>query len=129
MLMGAACTSLGLIGKSTSLPLENGNTSNGSPDAKRPAIGKITKFDVLTQLLEIMKNGKLPSKVRERAARSLGLLCVGEDFPFTKEVIQGLLDTAKEVGFFFMKTDFLLILIRILCRRKMWRSTSQSANL
>ncbi|KAK9746868.1 Proteasome stabiliser [Popillia japonica] len=96
MLMGAACTSLGLIGKSTSLPLENGNTSNGSPDAKRPAIGKITKFDVLTQLLEIMKNGKLPSKVRERAARSLGLLCVGEDFPFTKEVIQGLLDTAKE---------------------------------
>lgn len=99
--MGAACTSLGLIGKSTSLPLENGNTSNnGSPDAKRPAINKITKFDVLTQLLEIMKNSKLASKVRERAARSLGLLCVGEDFPFTKEVIHGLLQTAREVFFY-----------------------------
>lgn len=97
-LVGAACTSIGLIAKSTGLPIENGVKSNlGSPEAKKPAIGRVTKLEVMTQLLAVMSNSKNPSKVRERAARSLGLLCIGEDFPFVREVIDGLLDTAKEV--------------------------------
>lgn len=98
LLVSAANVAIGLLGKSTALPVDNGKApKHGSPDAKRPANGKITKIGVANQLLENMKNAKLPSKLRERAAKSLGLICVGEEFPYTKEVIQGFLDTAKEV--------------------------------
>lgn len=98
MLISAATVAIGQLGKSTSLPLETGKApKNGSPDAKRPANNKITKFSIFNQLLQNMKSAKLQSKAKERSAKSLGLLCIGEDFPFTKEVIQGFLDTAKEV--------------------------------
>lgn len=98
LLLGAACVSVGLFGKSTALPLDNGKCINGSPDAKRPANGKITKMDLIRLLLDIMNNTKLTSKLREKAARALGLICVGEVFPHVKEVIQGLINTAKEVS-------------------------------
>lgn len=98
LLRGAACVSVGLFGKSAPLPLENGKSVSDSPDAKRSANGKITKMGVVNQLLDVMKNNKLTSKLREKAAKSLGLICVGEVFPYTKDVIQGLLSTAKEVS-------------------------------
>lgn len=55
-------------------------------------------MDLVGQLLDIMNNNKFTSKLREKAAKALGLVCVGEIFPHTKEVIQGLLNTAKEVS-------------------------------
>lgn len=96
LLIGAACVSIGLIGKSAALPLDNGRDANGSPDAKRPASTNISKTDLVRQLLDVMNNNKLNSRIREKAAKALGLICVGEVFPHTREVIQGLIDTAKE---------------------------------
>lgn len=98
LIVGGACTSLGLIAKHSPLPLDDGKpvTADGSPDAKRPNNTTTTKYDVVKQLIDVMRNGKFSSKVREKAAKTLGFLCVGEKFPHTREVIQGLLDTAKE---------------------------------
>ncbi|KAF7270517.1 hypothetical protein GWI33_016522 [Rhynchophorus ferrugineus] len=98
LLAGAACTSLGSIGRIQGLPLDNGKStpSTDSPDAKRPAISSITKLQLVEKLLDIMNNVKLSAKAREKAARSLGLICVGERFVHTKKVLQGLLHTAKE---------------------------------
>lgn len=88
------------MGRTFSLPLEDGKPAkNGSPDAKRPATETVTKFDVVKSLVDVMNNTKLSTKVREKAAKSLGLLCIGEIFPHTKAVLQGLLNTAKEVFF------------------------------
>lgn len=99
MLASAASSSVGLLGRVCALPLENGKpVKNGSPDAKKHASNSVTKFYIVTQLLDVMNNVKLSAKMREKAAKSLGLLCVGEKFPHTKEVIKGLLRTAKEVG-------------------------------
>lgn len=71
---------------------------NGSPDPKRMAIDTVSKMDLVNQLLDVMNNSKLSPKVREKSARSLGLLCVGGQFPHSREVLQGLLNTAKEVS-------------------------------
>ncbi|CAH1134863.1 unnamed protein product [Ceutorhynchus assimilis] len=97
LIIGAAATSIGLIGRVISLPLEEGVSiaDDSSPNAKKKATG-ITKNHLVEVLLEIMNNVKLSAKVREKAARSLGLLCVGEQFGPTKLVTQGLMNTAKE---------------------------------
>lgn len=61
--MGAAITSIGLIARVTTLPLDNGKyPDDGSPNPKKPAVG-ITKFDLVQQLLDIMNNSKLAVKV------------------------------------------------------------------
>jgi hypothetical protein len=36
--------------------------------------------------------------VKERAAKAAGFLCVGEEFPHSRDIIQGFLDMAKEVS-------------------------------
>lgn len=110
LLIGAACTSVGLFGKSAPLPLDNGKSISDSPDAKRPSSKKITKMDLVNSLLDVMKNNKLTSKLREKAAKALGLICVGEVFPYTRDVIQGLLSTAKEVS--LIMYGFKLLVIR-----------------
>ncbi|XP_065156025.1 proteasome adapter and scaffold protein ECM29-like [Atheta coriaria] len=98
LLSSAACISLGLIAKSTSLPLENGlddKSDTESPDIKKMA--KLTKQVLITQVLDVMNNVKLSTKCRERAVRALGLLCVGEaNFPFTRQVIEGFINTVKD---------------------------------
>ncbi|CAG9861828.1 unnamed protein product [Phyllotreta striolata] len=97
LLVSAACTSIGLLGRVGLLPLEDGKPlKNGSPDPKRMAVDTITKMDVVNCLLDIMNNAKLSPKVREKAARTLGLLCVAGKFPHSREILQGLLNTAKE---------------------------------
>ncbi|CAH0555694.1 unnamed protein product [Brassicogethes aeneus] len=98
LLASAACTSLGCIGRVVALPLPDGKPEKlGSPDAKRLANdGSITKVDVVNSLSEIANNTKMSTKTREKAATSLGLLCVGEKFPHAKEVMEGFLNQAKE---------------------------------
>ncbi|XP_044754481.1 proteasome adapter and scaffold protein ECM29 [Coccinella septempunctata] len=95
LLSGAACSSIGIIASCASLPIDNGKI-NESPNAKKPATEAITKVDLFGNLLNIMNNKKLNTKLKEKAARSLGLLCVGERFPHVRHVLEGLLDTAKE---------------------------------
>lgn len=63
LLTGAAATSIGLIGRLISLPLDKGKaTGDGSPNAKKPAVGT-TKLQLVETLLDIMNNAKLSAKV------------------------------------------------------------------
>ncbi|XP_050294249.1 proteasome adapter and scaffold protein ECM29-like [Anthonomus grandis grandis] len=98
LLVAGSCTGIGLIGRVISLPLEDGKIpEDGSPNPKKPAV-EMNKLQVVERLMDVMKNNKLSAKVREKAARSLGLLCVGEKFVHAKLIIQGLLNTATEVS-------------------------------
>jgi hypothetical protein len=36
--------------------------------------------------------------VKEHAATAAGFLCVGEEYPHSRDIIQGFLDMAKEVN-------------------------------
>jgi hypothetical protein len=38
-------------------------------------------------------------QVKECAAKAAGFLCIGEEFPHSRDIIQGFLDMAKEVSF------------------------------
>lgn len=97
MLVGAACDSIGFISHCTSLPLEDGEKiQNGSPDAKRPANNAPRKNYLVNILLDIMNNTKLTTKLREKSIKTLGLLCVGEKFTHVQDILQGLLNTAKD---------------------------------
>ncbi|XP_066149370.1 proteasome adapter and scaffold protein ECM29 [Euwallacea fornicatus] len=96
VLVGAAAAAIGSISRAVPLPLEtSGGTQDGSPHAKKQAIGP-TKLELVEIILGIMNNSKLSVKVRERAARTLGLLCVGERFAHDKLIIKGLLQTSKD---------------------------------
>lgn len=117
-LIGAACVSIGLIGKSAPLPLDNGRDLNGSPDAKRPANMNVSKIELVRQLLDIMNNTKHNSRIREKAAKALGLICVGEIFPYTREVIQGLIDTAKETK--DVEVHFTIGESLVMCIQSIW---------
>jgi hypothetical protein len=41
-------------------------------------------------------------QVKEQAALAAGFLCVGEEFPHSRDIIQGFLDMAKEVRCFML---------------------------
>ncbi|RZC32274.1 proteasome-associated protein ECM29 -like [Asbolus verrucosus] len=119
LLVGGACTSLGSLGRSCALPLEDGKPKEvGSPDAKRPANDIITKIDVVSRLMDVMNNSKLSAKIREKAAKALGLLCVGEKFPHTKEIVQGFLNTAKETK--DVEVHFTIGESLVMCCQSIW---------
>ncbi|KAB0794456.1 hypothetical protein PPYR_11295 [Photinus pyralis] len=124
LLVSAASEAIGQVGKCISLPLDSGNEmKNGSPDPKRPANGKVTKLDVTTQLLQNMNNHKLSIKIRERSAKALGLLCVGEEFPHTKQVIQGFLNTAKETK--DVEVHFTIGESLVMCVQSVWSTEAR----
>lgn len=126
MLVSAAALAFGLIAKSSELPLDMGVSEKiGSPDAKRPANGKVTKMQIVNQLFDVMNNVKYPSKVRERAAKSLGLICVGEEFTNTKEVIQGLLNTAKETK--DVEVHFTIGESLVMCVESIWSAEARDS--
>jgi hypothetical protein len=45
-------------------------------------------------------------QVKEQAALAAGFLCVGEEFPHSRDIIQGFLDMAKEVRCFWLPVLF-----------------------
>ncbi|XP_066994237.2 proteasome adapter and scaffold protein ECM29 isoform X2 [Anabrus simplex] len=85
LLLGAACISVGELARCFALPLPAGSNDT-----------KTGKLDIVKKLQGIVNNTKLTTKVKERAAMTLGFLCVGEIFPHSREVIQGFLDLAKD---------------------------------
>lgn len=87
ILVGGACSALGHLARCNELPLIPGKGN----DDKEPG-----KLDVLLKLQSIMNSSKMTAKVKERAVKAAGHLCVGENFPHTKEVIEGFLAMAKE---------------------------------
>ncbi|XP_075970288.1 proteasome-associated protein ECM29 homolog [Anticarsia gemmatalis] len=56
----------------------------------------VTKFLVADRLFKIVGNAKLPSKVKERALYTLGLMCCGERLSFAKQIVMGFLQMAKD---------------------------------
>ncbi|KAL1116554.1 hypothetical protein AAG570_005026 [Ranatra chinensis] len=80
MLVGGACTACGLLGQAAPLPVSTEEKS------------KLTE-----SLLSIVFDPKATSKVKDRACISLGLLCVGEDFPCREEIIARFIKKIKEV--------------------------------
>ncbi|XP_053994994.1 proteasome adapter and scaffold protein ECM29 [Hylaeus volcanicus] len=84
LLMDAAIQSIGILGKTYSLPLPN--EGEGEPNKK--AIVEI--------LFSVVNNVKLNTKIKEKAALSLGYLCIGEEFPHTEEIVNKIIATVKD---------------------------------
>lgn len=90
-----ACLAIGLLAKGGPLPLKNDDEKEDVTGSSSSS--SCSKLTLVKALLVTMNNAKLATKCRERAARTLGLLAVGErNFPHTRLIIQGLLDTVKE---------------------------------
>ena len=86
MLVSASCTALGQIAKVLPLPLPNESDEG------------LSKKKLMMNLFQVVNNPKLSAKVKEKGIRAVGLLCVGEKFPFMKELVEELLSTAKQVS-------------------------------
>ncbi|XP_018049516.1 PREDICTED: proteasome-associated protein ECM29 homolog [Atta colombica] len=85
LLMDAAIQAIGILGKAYSLPL--------------PAEGdnELNKKAIVETLFSVLSNAKLNTKMKEKAALSLGYLCVGECFPHTVDIANKIIATVKEV--------------------------------
>ncbi|XP_015114658.1 proteasome adapter and scaffold protein ECM29 [Diachasma alloeum] len=84
LLLEAAAQGIGNVGKSYSLPLKDDDADNPS------------KKCLVETLFGILKNAKMTHRIKENAATTLGLLCIGEDFPHTKDIIEKFLELTKE---------------------------------
>ncbi|XP_012151377.1 proteasome adapter and scaffold protein ECM29 isoform X2 [Megachile rotundata] len=84
LLMDAAIQSIGILGKICGLPLPN----DGEEQPNKKAIVEI--------LFSTLINAKLNTKIKEKAALSLGYLCVGENFPHTSQIIDKIIGIVKE---------------------------------
>jgi len=90
VLSTAACTALGEIGRSGVLPLPN---ESSSPKA-------ISKLSIVENLIKKTNSVKEHPKVREKAATTLGLICVGDPaFAYRTKVLEGLLSAAESKQF------------------------------
>ncbi|XP_043507485.1 proteasome adapter and scaffold protein ECM29 [Frieseomelitta varia] len=84
LLMDAAIQSIGILGKTCGLPLPD----EGEGETNKKAIVEI--------LFSTLNNVKLNTKIKEKAALSLGYLCVGENFPHTSYIVNKIIATVKE---------------------------------
>ncbi|CAG5035645.1 unnamed protein product [Parnassius apollo] len=106
LLVSTSCNSVSLLVRCSALPLPNTNTGQDSMlQADNPFnINQkdynpdqvVTKYTVAERLFRIVGNHTLPSKVKERALFTLGLMCCGERLPFAKQIVKGLLQMAKD---------------------------------
>ncbi|KAJ2947108.1 hypothetical protein O0L34_g16457 [Tuta absoluta] len=106
LLVSTCCSAVSLLARCSGLPLPN-YTPNQQQTLKSVIPFKsdkveqdsdtddVTKYTVAKRLFGIVDNAKLPSKVKERALYTLGLLCCGERFPFAKEIVKGFMLMAK----------------------------------
>ncbi|KDR13581.1 proteasome-associated protein ECM29 homolog isoform X2 [Zootermopsis nevadensis] len=92
MLVLAACIAIGELAHCTALPLPSGPSLVSAEDRSMT----MSKLDLVKKLFAVMNNTKLSTKVKEHAAKAAGFLCVGEEFPHSRDIIQGFLDMAKE---------------------------------
>ncbi|XP_023212543.1 proteasome-associated protein ECM29 homolog [Centruroides sculpturatus] len=93
-LSSAACLSIGEIARNGPLPLANEErcTDDVMDQNENLFCSKLSLVNLLGLLL---KKNQAITKLYERASLTLGYLCVGdENFPFNKEVIDILLQTA-----------------------------------
>ncbi|XP_011685024.1 PREDICTED: proteasome-associated protein ECM29 homolog [Wasmannia auropunctata] len=84
LLMDAAIQAVGILGRTYSLPLP----TEGDDELNKKAI--------VETLFSVLSNAKLNTKMKEKAALSLGQLCVGECFPHTTDIANKIIATVKE---------------------------------
>lgn len=130
LIVNAACKNIAILGKTFAFPLKDSTENdmnmfkiicdaNTTADINIETLGNsedspdsITKFKIVNKLFFVLKNPKFSSKIKERATAALGLINLGENFPFSKNIIDGFLKMAKEVFILFLfKTDYLINLI------------------
>ncbi|KAI5643789.1 hypothetical protein NE865_04185 [Phthorimaea operculella] len=106
LLVSTSCSAVSILARCSGLPLPNytpsqENTLKSDTPFKSDKVEQdsdtddVTKYTVAKRLFGIVDNAKLPSKVKERALYTLGLLCCGERFPFAKEIVKGFMLMAK----------------------------------
>ncbi|XP_050429969.1 proteasome adapter and scaffold protein ECM29 [Adelges cooleyi] len=78
LLVGAACDVIGLIARLTPIPLDDSN-----------------KTTLVKKLLKISFNSTVLSKVRNKAIKCTGLICVGENSDRSKIVVKEYLENTK----------------------------------
>ncbi|KAG6456419.1 hypothetical protein O3G_MSEX009728 [Manduca sexta] len=107
LLVSTSCSAVAVLVRCSGLPLPTATPNQeallqsdnpfsvNKPDADD--VGDvITKFTVADRLFRIVGNAKLPSKLKEKALRTVGLMCCGERLPFAKQIVMGFLQMAKD---------------------------------
>jgi proteasome component ECM29 len=85
LLASAACLAVGEMGRCGPLA-----ETGGGQDELRDKL--------VAELLRLLKSEKVSMKIRERAAMSRGLVCVGDpDFPDRKKIVQSFIDAAHDI--------------------------------
>ncbi|XP_011494527.1 PREDICTED: proteasome-associated protein ECM29 homolog [Ceratosolen solmsi marchali] len=84
MLLTAAINGIGVIGKTFALPLPSDTEKTYS------------KKSVVEKLFSIFMNSKSNLKMKEKIALTLGYVCIGEDFPHSKIIIEKFIEIANE---------------------------------
>lgn len=104
LLVSTSCSSVSLLCRCSGLPLPNTSpkqdsfmqSDNPFNKTEFDDMSDVTKFTVAARLFKIVSNAKLPSKVKERALYTLGLMCCGERLSFAKQIVMGFLQMAKD---------------------------------
>ncbi|CAB3243794.1 unnamed protein product [Arctia plantaginis] len=107
MMISTAVTAIALLVRSNGLPVLDATEdqrkllSSEDPfdlNTNHPWTedNEVTKYIIVQDLFRVVANAKLPSKVRERALLSIGLMCCGEQLQFSKEIIKAFLRMAKD---------------------------------
>ncbi|CAH0699772.1 unnamed protein product [Spodoptera exigua] len=107
LLVSTSCSAISLLARCSGLPLPTSSTKqdtllqgenpfNINKSDMNVDDNDVTKFTVADRLFKVVGNAKLPSKLKERALYTLGLLCCGERLPFAKQIVMGFLQMAKD---------------------------------
>ncbi|KAI8428500.1 hypothetical protein MSG28_007292 [Choristoneura fumiferana] len=105
LLVSTSCSAISLLARVGALPLPDSHPKQDPTIQSETPFNvnktdidthTVTKFTVAESLFRIVGNAKLPSKIKERALYTLGLLCSGHRFPFAKQIVKGFLQMAKD---------------------------------
>ncbi|XP_046388790.1 proteasome adapter and scaffold protein ECM29-like [Ischnura elegans] len=100
LLVTAACTAIGELGRCSPLPIPDGDSAQGSSQETQSAAtsqsNTLTKLEIVNKLATVLKNPKISSKVKEEAAKAVGYLCVGQRFSHRRQIINNFFDMAKD---------------------------------
>ncbi|XP_048484818.1 proteasome adapter and scaffold protein ECM29 isoform X3 [Plutella xylostella] len=110
LLVNVGCENIALLARCSGLPLtditpeqtaltaeENPfNIGKHSETNLKTTTTEVTKFTVAERLFGIVGSPKLPSKTKEKALYTLGLMCCGERLSFAEAIVKGFLQMAKD---------------------------------
>ncbi|XP_040077416.1 proteasome adapter and scaffold protein ECM29 [Ixodes scapularis] len=89
----SCCIALGEVGCVATPPFPVGDSEADTP----PEDPGLTLLALVRALGTVLHNAKAPAKVREEAARTLGLLCLGQNhFPHARTVLNSLVESSME---------------------------------